>query len=62
MDNLQSKKNYGIKAFFPLIVFLIIYLGSGIFFTLMVEKPFNQVPREAALLGGFVRSHHHGKR
>ena len=51
MDNLQSKKNYGIKAFFPLIVFLIIYLGSGIFFTLM---------------GGFVgrisSSHHHGKR
>lgn len=55
MDNLQSKKNYGIKAFFPLIVFLIIYLGSGIFFTLMgIEKPFNQVPREAALLGGLV--------
>lgn len=50
MENLQSKKNYGIKAFFPLIVFLIIYLGSGVFFTLMgIEKPFNQVPREAAL-------------
>lgn len=48
-------KNYGGWAFIPLIIFLIIYLGGGMLFsTLGVEKPFNQLPRHAALLIGVI--------
>lgn len=48
-------KDYGPKAFFPLFVFLFIYLGAGIIFSIMgVERPFNQIPREAALVAGIV--------
>ena len=51
----KRTKNYGVLAFIPLIVFLLIYLGSGIIFTLMgVPDSFKQVPREFALVGGIV--------
>lgn len=53
--NNEKKINYGGLAFVPLIVFLILYLGGGIFFTIKgIEKPFNQIPRHAALLIGII--------
>ena len=50
-----SKKNYGALAFLPLLVFLVIFLGSGIFFSIMgVEKPIAQIPILSAILVGIV--------
>lgn len=46
-----QNKSYGPLAFLPLILFLTVYLGSGIFFTTRgVENPFKLIPREAALI------------
>lgn len=46
-----AKKNYGALAFMPLIVFLVLYLGFGLFFYFRGEaSPFSFVPREAALI------------
>ena len=55
-DSTNTKKQYGFWAFTPLLVFLVLFLGSGIFFTVQgtVEKPFGQVPVLAALLVGVV--------
>ena len=51
--DLLGKKSYGWKAFFPLLVFLILYLGFGLFFYFQGEaSPFDFVPREAALMFG----------
>lgn len=48
---LKSEKTYGLLSFLPLIIFLIIYIGSGIFFTYLgVESPFRKFPRHVALL------------
>lgn len=51
-----EKKQYGFWAFTPLLVFLFLFLGSGIFFSIQgeVEKPFGQVPVLAALMVGVV--------
>lgn len=50
-----EKKNYGGWAFIPLVVFLVIYLGGGMFFSARgVASPFNQLPRHAALLIGVI--------
>lgn len=52
---LKKNTNYGLLSFLPLIVFLFIYLGAGILFTLMgYEDPFKQIPRETALITGFI--------
>ena len=52
---LQPRSDYGFISFIPLIVFLGLYLGGGIIFTMMgVEAPFKQIPRHAALLIGVV--------
>lgn len=49
------KKNYGGLAFIPLIIFLIIYLGGGMYFSSKgVKSPFNQLPRHAALFVGII--------
>ncbi len=49
----KQKKNLGAVAFFPLIVFLVCYVGCGITFTLMgVDDPFGKFPRHVALLAG----------
>ncbi len=54
MKNFE-KKNYGGFAFIPLILFLVIYLGGGMYFSLKgVANPFNQLPRHAALLIGVM--------
>ncbi len=51
----MKRKNYGALAFLPLIVFLALYLGFGLFFYFKGESsPFNFVPREAALIFGIA--------
>ena len=50
-----NKTNYGALAFLPLLIFLGIYLGAGILFTILgVKDPFKQIPRETALIIGLV--------
>ena len=50
---MENQKKLGPIAFLPLIVFLVLYVGCGITFTLMgVESPFGQFPRHVALLAG----------
>ena len=51
-ENQLSSRQMGGKAFIPLIVFLLLYLGSGVTFTLLgtVEQPWNQFPRQVAIL------------
>lgn len=52
----NDTKKYGFLAFLPLIVFLVLFLGSGLFYTFAtdVEKPFGQVPILASVLVGTV--------
>ena len=50
---MENQKKLGAAAFLPLIVFLALYVGCGITFTLMgMEDPFGQFPRHVALLAG----------
>ena len=50
---MENQKKLGPIAFLPLIVFLVLYVGCGITFTLMgAESPFGQFPRHVALLAG----------
>ena len=55
-NEVKQPKKYGFKAFIPMFVFLGLYLGGGIYFTLAgtVEQPWNQFPRHAAILIGIV--------
>ena len=47
---MENQKKLGPIAFLPLIVFLLLYVGCGITFTLMgAESPFGQFPRHVAL-------------
>lgn len=51
----MKKINLGFKAFLPLILFLGLYIGSGLFFMSKgVENPFKQFPRHVAILFGIV--------
>ena len=55
MKNELNEKKYGAISFLPLIVFLALYIGSGIFFTLIgVEGAFKKFPRHVALLAGII--------
>lgn len=46
----NNKKGLGGMSFLPLLIFLALYIGSGLFFTIKgVEKPFGQFPRHVAL-------------
>ncbi|MFI3249720.1 MAG: Na+/H+ antiporter NhaC family protein [Eubacteriales bacterium] len=48
-----SLKKYGFAAFLPLLLFLLLYVGAGLFFTLAgAESPFSKVPRHVALIVG----------
>ncbi len=50
---MENQKKLGGLSFLPLIVFLALYVGCGITFTLMgTEDPFGQFPRHVALLAG----------
>lgn len=52
---MKSDKKLGFLAFLPLLVFLAIYIGCGLFFTVTgVSDPFNQFPRHVALLIGLA--------
>lgn len=49
----QKTKSWGIKAFFPLLTFLLVYVGAGIIFTAAgTESPFKQISREFAVVCG----------
>ena len=49
----DGRRKYGAMAFLPLVVFLVIYVGCGITFTLMgAENPFGMFPRHVAILVG----------
>lgn len=59
----DQKENYGLLSFLPLTVFLLIYLCSGILFSVLnVAEPFKQIPRETALFTAFIVSLMIGKR
>lgn len=64
MNNMDAKeKNYGPLAFLPMVVFLCIYLGSGLFFSAMgTEDPFKQISKEFALIIAVVVALFMGKR
>lgn len=52
---MENQKKLGASAFLPLIVFLALYVGCGVTFTLMgMESPFGQFPRHVALLAGIA--------
>lgn len=52
---IKERKIFNGFAFVPLVVFLVIYLGGGMFFSFKsVESPFNQLPRHAALIAGII--------
>lgn len=51
----HTEKKMGGLAFLPLLVFLAIYIGCGVFFSLTGKpEPFNQFPRHVALLTGIA--------
>lgn len=51
--NKEKNKNRGFLAFLPLITFLVLYIGIGLYFTLTnVESPFSKFPRHVALFVG----------
>lgn len=53
MENKERK--YGAIAFLPLLVFLALYIGSGVFFTYLgVPGAFKKFPRHVALLTGIL--------
>lgn len=53
MENNLNKKKLGGFSFIPLLVFLILYIGSGLYFTSKgVEGGFGKFPRHVALLIG----------
>ena len=55
--DLKNEKNYGFLSFLPLIIFLAIYIVSGLFFTYLgVEGAFKKFPRHVALLIGIASS------
>ncbi len=52
---MNDNKKLGATALLPMIVFLVLYVGCGITFTIMgVESPFGQFPRHVALLAGIA--------
>lgn len=52
---MREKQKLGAMAFLPLVIFLGLYAGCGIVFTLAgAENPFSRFPRHVALLFGIV--------
>ncbi len=52
---MEEKQKLGAMAFLPLAIFLGLYAGCGVMFTLAgAENPFSQFPRHVALLFGIV--------
>lgn len=54
-NSLRSQKQYGALALLPLVIFLVLYIGVGITFTIMGKKDaFDQLPRHVAVFIGIV--------
>ena len=54
-NDLLKPKNYGAAAFFPMVLFLILYVGTGIYFTAIgAPKPFSYMPRYVAVLAAIT--------
>ncbi|MDT0740947.1 Na+/H+ antiporter NhaC family protein [Staphylococcus chromogenes] len=50
-NELRSQKHYGALALLPLVVFLVIYVGVGLYFTAIGAKDaFDKLPRHVAIL------------
>lgn len=55
MEKNNKHYNLGVLAFIPLLVFLFLYIGSGMYFTYAgYEKAFSHFPRQVALMFGIV--------
>lgn len=55
MEERNQERKYGAIAFLPLFIFLVLYIGSGMFFTFLgAEGAFKKFPRHVALLIGIV--------
>ncbi|MCI7224364.1 MAG: Na+/H+ antiporter NhaC family protein, partial [Fusobacterium sp.] len=55
MEERNQKRKYGAIAFLPLLIFLVLYIGSGMLFTFLgAEGAFKKFPRHVALLIGIV--------
>lgn len=53
--NAEVKKSYGGKALLPVAVFLGLYLGCGIVFTILgADSPFGKMPRYVAVMAGIL--------
>lgn len=51
MNDQRSKKNYKVWAFLPMVIFLGLYVGCGVYFTIKgIESPFGKMPRYVAVL------------
>lgn len=51
MNEQRSEKNYKSLAFIPLIVFLALYVGSGVVFTILgTENPFDKISRYVSII------------
>ena len=51
MQEKRSQKNYGALSFLPIIIFLGLYVGCGVYFTIQgVESPFSRMSRYVAVL------------
>ncbi len=51
IDAKHDEKGIGFKAFIPLIIFLALYIGSGVYFTAInSQDPFSKFPRHIALI------------
>lgn len=51
----MEERKYGAISFLPLIIFLALYIGSGLYFTFMgAESAFSKFPRHVTLLIGIV--------
>ena len=50
---MNNQKKLGAISFLPLLVFLLLYVGCGVTFTVLgYESPFSYFPRHVALLAG----------
>lgn len=51
MEEIRSEKNYKALAFLPMFIFLGLYVGAGIYFTVIgTDNPFNKISRYVAVL------------
>ncbi len=55
MNEKRSEKSYKALALLPLIIFLVLYVGCGVVFTILgVESPFGKMPRYVAVLAAII--------